>query len=230
MIRIPAIDIINAQVVRLSEGDYNRKSVYADNPLEVAQQFESQGFTHLHLVDLDGAKAGKIVNLNILQSICRDTGLIVDFGGGIRTDEDLHKAFDAGAQAITAGSIAVKEPAMVLNWLDTFGAERIILGMDVRDNRVAVSGWQEKSSLDWPKFLADYHRAGIRRVICTDVARDGMLGGPALDLYRQILEQCPDIALTASGGIRSQQDVDACAAIGCSAAIIGKALYEGVWS
>ena len=226
MIRIPAIDIINAQVVRLSEGDYNRKSVYADNPLEVAQQ----GFTHLHLVDLDGAKAGKIVNLNILQSICRDTGLIVDFGGGIRTDEDLHKAFDAGAQAITAGSIAVKEPAMVLNWLDTFGAERIILGMDVRDNRVAVSGWQEKSSLDWPKFLADYHRAGIRRVICTDVARDGMLGGPALDLYRQILEQCPDIALTASGGIRSQQDVDECAAIGCSAAIIGKALYEGLWS
>lgn len=223
---IPAIDLIGGEVVRLTGGDYARKTTYSTDPLQTAQAFEAAGYDHLHLVDLDGAKAGRVVNLDIVRAICTQTALHVDFGGGIRDEEQLKRVLGVGVRQVTAGSIAVKDPGTVLHWLDTYGPEVIILGMDVRDARVAVHGWQEKSALDWPKFLADYRAAGVKRVICTDVSRDGMMSGPAIDLYRDIVEQAPGIELVASGGIRGQGDLDDCAAVGCSAAIVGKALYE----
>jgi len=224
---IPAIDIIDGQVVRLAGGDYAQQTTYSSNPLEVAQQFETDGYTHLHVVDLDGAKASRVVNLPILESICTHTGLHVDFGGGVKSTSELERVLGAGAQQVTAGSIAVKDPGTVLNWLEKFGPEVIILGMDIRGSRIAVHGWQEKSALDWPKFLADYFRAGARRVVCTDVARDGMMSGPAEDLYREILEQQPEVSLVASGGIRSLADLECCVELGCAGAIVGKAIYEG---
>lgn len=224
---IPAIDIIGGEVVRLTGGDYAAQTTYSADPLAVARDFEARGYTHLHLVDLDGAKAGRVVNLEVVEAVCGGTGLHVDFGGGVRDDEQLARVLGAGVRQVTAGSLAVKSPATVLRWLDAHGPDVIILGMDVRDARVAVHGWEEKSALDWPKFLADYRAAGIRRVICTDVTRDGMLTGPAIDLYRDILEQAPGIELVASGGIRDQADLDACAELGCAGAIVGKALYEG---
>ena len=227
MITIPAIDIIDGEVVRLTGGDYAQQTTYSSDPVETAREFESRGYTHLHLVDLDGAKASRVVNLDVLERIAAATALHIDFGGGVKDTEQLRRVLDAGAKQVTAGSIAVKAPGTVLGWLDEFGPEVIILGMDVKDARVAVHGWQEKSALDWPKFLDDYHRAGARRVICTDVSRDGMMSGPALELYRDILEQEPDIELVASGGIRDAADLAACQEIGCVAAIVGKALYEG---
>ena len=227
MTTIPAIDIIGGRVVRLTGGDYAQQTTYSDDPVATARAFAEAGYTHLHLVDLDGAKAGRIVNLAVLEGITAATDLHVDFGGGVRDTEQLERALAAGARQVTAGSIAVKDPGTVLAWLERFGPEVVILGMDVRGSRVAVHGWEEKSALDWPKFLADYRRAGVRRVICTDVSRDGMLTGPALDLYREILEQEPGIELVASGGIRDRADLAACAELGCAGAIVGKALYEG---
>ncbi len=225
---IPAIDLIGGACVRLTGGDYARQTTYNSDPVAQAQLFEDQGYTHLHLVDLDGAKAGYVVNLQVLADITRHTGLHVDFGGGVRDSEQLQRVLDAGARQVTAGSIAVSAPATVLDWLDRFGPDTIILGMDVREDWVAVHGWQEKSALAWPSFLADYRRAGVRRVVCTDVSRDGMLSGPALELYRQILEKAPELELVASGGIRGRADLDDCAEVGCAAAIVGKALYEGM--
>ena len=227
MTPIPAIDIINGQCVRLTGGDYAKQTTYNTDPVAQARTFQAAGLTHLHLVDLDGAKAARVINLDVLEGIAAATSLHIDFGGGVKTTHELERVLGAGAKQVTAGSIAVKDPATVLSWLDAYGPDVIILGMDVLGARVAVHGWQEKSALDWPKFLADYRRAGVRRVVCTDVSRDGMMSGPALDLYREILEQEPDLELVASGGIRSVADVQACAKTGCDAAIIGKAIYEG---
>ena len=227
MLTIPAIDIIAGKCVRLTGGDYAQQTTYNDDPVAQARAFERAGFTHLHLVDLDGAKASRVVNIEVLENIAKHTSLRIDFGGGVKTSEQLARVLDAGAAQVTAGSIAVKDPATVLRWLDTYGPEVIILGMDVLGARVAVHGWQEKSALDWPKFLADYRSAGARRVICTDVSRDGMMSGPALELYGQILEQAPGVELVASGGIRSIADLEACAKTGCAGAIVGKAIYEG---
>ena len=224
---IPAIDIIAGQCVRLTGGDYDRQTTYNADPVAQARLFEDAGLTHLHLVDLDGAKASRVVNLDVLEGIAAATDLHIDFGGGVKSTEQLERVLGAGAKQVTAGSIAVKDPGTVLSWLDAYGPEVIILGMDVLDSRVAVHGWQEKSALDWPKFLADYRRAGVRRVICTDVSRDGMMSGPALELYREILQQEVGLELVASGGIRSLGDIEACAKTGCDAAIVGKAIYEG---
>ncbi len=227
MLPIPAIDIIGGKCVRLTGGDYAQQTTYNEDPVAQAKTFETAGFTHLHLVDLDGAKASKVVNLDVLERIATNTSLHIDFGGGVKDTEQLERVLGAGAKQVTAGSIAVKSPATVLAWLERFGPEVIILGMDVLGSRVAVHGWQEKSSLDWPSFLADYRAAGARRVVCTDVSRDGMMSGPALELYGQILEQTPGLELVASGGIRSIADLEACREIGCWGAIVGKALYEG---
>ena len=224
---IPAIDIIAGQCVRLAGGDYAQQTTYNPDPVAQAKAFEAAGLTHLHLVDLDGAKAGRVVNLEVLEAIAAATDLHIDFGGGVRDTKQLERVLGAGARQVTAGSIAVKDPGTVLGWLDAYGPEVIILGMDVRGARVAVHGWQEKSALDWPKFLANYRRAGVRRVICTDVSRDGMMSGPALELYAEILQQEAGLELVASGGIRSLDDVRACAETGCAAAIVGKAIYEG---
>ena len=224
---IPAIDLIDGKCVRLTGGDYARQTTYNDDPVAQARTFEAAGLTHLHLVDLDGARAGRVVNLAVLEAIAAATSLHVDFGGGVRDTEQLERVLGAGARQVTAGSIAVKRPRVVLEWLERFGPEVVILGMDVRGSRVAISGWEEKSALDWPKFLADYRAAGARRVVCTDVARDGMMSGPALGLYREILEQAPGVELVASGGIRSVQDLERCRELGCAGAIVGKAIYEG---
>ena len=227
---IPAIDLLNGQVVRLTAGDYDRSQVYASDPVEVAKMVAARGYRRLHLVDLDGARAGKVINLAALKGIVAATDLVVDFGGGLRDDEQVRRVLEAGAQQFTAGSIAVRQPGLTLKWLERYGPEVVILGMDVRGSRVAIHGWQDSSALDWPKFLADYRRAGVKRVICTDVERDGMMGGPALDLYREILEQAPELELVASGGIRGEQDLDACAELGCHGAIVGKAILEDLFA
>ena len=224
---IPAIDLIDGKCVRLTGGDYARQTTYHDDPVAQARAFEEAGLTHLHLVDLDGARAGRVVNLGVLEGIAAATSLHVDFGGGVRDTEQLERVLGAGARQVTAGSLAVKRPDVVLAWLERYGPDTVILGMDVRGSRVAISGWEEKSALDWPKFLADYRAAGVRRVVCTDVARDGMMTGPALALYGEILGQAPGLELVASGGIRSVADLEACAEVGCDAAIVGKAIYEG---
>lgn len=222
---IPAIDIIDGKCVRLSEGDYATKKVYNENPLEVARQFESSGITHLHLVDLDGAKAGKIINTKVLESITSNTNLKVDFGGGLRTDEDLHIAFEAGASQVTGGSIAVKQPETFENWLSKYGTEKIILGADCKNRKIATNGWLDTSEMDVIEFIQAYEQKGISQVICTDISKDGMLAGPAIELYREILTDCR-VALVASGGATTLEDLEQLKAIGCSGAIIGKALYE----
>lgn len=224
---IPAIDIIDGKCVRLTQGDYQQKKVYNEDPLEVAQQFEDAGITRLHLVDLDGAKAGSIVNHRVLQRIASRTKLHIDFGGGLKSDEDVRIAFDSGARQITGGTVAVKKPELFLNWLEKYGSERIILGSDVRDGYVAVSGWQEQSRLELFPFLEDYLQKGVRYTICTDVSKDGLLAGTALDLYRQIRSEFPALQLIASGGVTSMKEVEALAEIGCFGVIIGKAIYEG---
>lgn len=222
---IPAIDIIDGKCVRLSEGDYATKKVYNENPLEVARQFESSGITLLHLVDLDGAKAGKIINTKVLESITSNTNLKVDFGGGLRTDEDLHIAFEAGASQVTGGSIAVKQPETFENWLSKYGTEKIILGADCKNRKIATNGWLDTSEMDVIEFIQAYEQKGISQVICTDISKDGMLAGPAIELYREILTDCR-VALVASGGATTLEDLEQLKAIGCSGAIIGKALYE----
>lgn len=227
MVVIPAIDMIDGQAVRLTGGDYARQTTYSDDPLAVAQGFAAAGFTHLHLVDLDGARASRVVNLHWLEAIARETDLHVDFGGGVKTTGELERVLGAGAKQVTAGSIAVREPATVLDWLERYGPDVIILGMDLQDGRIATHGWQEKSGLGWQSFLADYVRAGARRFICTDVSRDGMMSGPATELYAEILRAEPGVELVASGGIRSLADLEAVREVGCAAAVVGKALYEG---
>jgi len=227
MILIPAIDIINGQCVRLTKGDYNTKKVYNESPLEVAKAFEGAGLTHVHVVDLDGARAKHIVNAKVLEEIASHTSLQVDFGGGIKSATDLQTAFDCGASQVTLGSIAVSAPELVLEWLEKFGTERLILGADAKNRRIATYGWEQDSGLDVINFVKDYAQKGIEYVLCTDVAKDGMLQGPSLELYYELLEELPVITLIASGGVTTIDDIYQCAELGCAAAIIGKAIYEG---
>jgi phosphoribosylformimino-5-aminoimidazole carboxamide ribotide isomerase len=224
---IPAIDLIDGRCVRLTKGDYDTKKVYNDDPLQVAKQFEKEGFTRLHLVDLDGAKAGKVINLEVLRNICQNTSLKVDFGGGIKTDDDLLKVLEAGAFQVTIGSLAVKDPGKVKEWISKYGAEKIILGADVKDRMIAVSGWLETSELELFSFIDDYYTLGIRHVLCTDISKDGMLEGPAFGLYSELMQRYPDLELIASGGVSGIRDVKELQEIGIPSVVIGKAIYEG---
>lgn len=227
MIIIPAIDIISGKAVRLTKGDYNQKKEYSDSPVGVAKTFEQAGITNLHLVDLDGAKAQKPQNLEVLQSITNETNLKVDFGGGVKSNESLEAVLKAGAQQITAGSIAAKNPELVYSWLKEFGAEKVILGADVIDEKIAISGWQEDSGLDLFPFLERYMAQGVSYCICTDVSKDGMLQGPSIALYKKILKEFPNLKLIASGGVAELDDLKELKDIGVYATIVGKAYYEG---
>ncbi len=227
---IPAIDIIDGKCVRLSQGDYNRKTVYNEDPLEVAKMFESFGIRRLHLVDLDGAKAHHIVNYKILERIAVHTNLVIDFGGGLKSDKDLEIAFEAGANMITGGSIAVKSPETMISWIENYGSDRIILGADVSDRKIAVSGWTEDSGIDLFSFINQWEAKGIDKIISTDISRDGMLQGSSIGLYQEIMQKNPGIYLIASGGVGSVQDVLDLAKIGVPAVIVGKAIYEGMIS
>lgn len=224
---IPAIDIIDGKCVRLTQGDYNQKKEYASDPLEVAKAFENAGLKRLHVVDLDGAKASKIVNGKTLQSITKNTNLHVDFGGGVKSSEAIEEAFEAGAAQITAGSIAVKNQALVKEWLQHFGPEKIILGADVKDGEIRTHGWQEGSGLNIFSFLEEYLKAGAQYVICTDVSKDGLLQGPSFELYGEIMEKFPEIKLIASGGVSCLEDLKRLNEQGVYGTIVGKAFYEG---
>ena len=223
---IPAIDIINGQCVRLTKGDYDQKTVYGE-PLDMALEFERIGFLRLHVVDLDGAKSKHIVNENVLKAITSATSLTVDFGGGIKTDEDIEKAFAAGAALVTVGSVAVTNPDLFMGWLEKFGAERMILGADVRHGKISINGWKEDSGEDLLPFLQKYVDAGVRNVLCTEISKDGTLAGPAIDLYQRIMEAYPELHLIASGGVSSKEDIEALDAAGIPAVVFGKAIYEG---
>jgi len=223
---IPAIDIIEGKCVRLSKGDYNTKKIYNEDPLEVAKSFEAHGIEYLHLVDLDGAKSKHIVNHNILETIASKTKLKVDFGGGLKTDKDLQIAFESGANQITGGSIAVKNPEIFQNWLQKFGNEKIILGADAMNRKIAISGWLEDSDKDIIPFIQNYEDNGVKYVICTDISKDGMLEGPSFDLYEEILSETNNINLIASGGISKFDELPKLAELGCEGVIIGKAIYE----
>jgi phosphoribosylformimino-5-aminoimidazole carboxamide ribotide isomerase len=224
---IPAIDLIEGKAVRLTQGDYSQKKVYNEDPLEVALEFEGAGLTRLHVVDLDGAKAGHIVNHKVLERICAKTSLHVDFGGGLKSDDDLRIAFECGARQITGGTIAVKNREKFLDWLTTYGSEKIILGADVKNEKIAVSGWLETSDLWLKNFLRDFTERGIRYAICTDISKDGLLKGSSNDLYASVLADFPDLKLIASGGVSSMDDLIKLREIGCFGAIVGKAIYEG---
>lgn len=224
---IPAIDIIDGKCVRLSKGDYNTKIIYNENPLEVAKEFEAHGIEYLHLVDLDGAKSSQIVNYKILEQIATQTSLKIDFGGGLKADSDLKIAFESGANQITGGSIAVKNRELFGKWIAEYGADKIILGADANNEKVAVSGWLEDSNEDLIPFIQDYQNKGIQYVICTDIAKDGMLEGPSFDLYAKILNENNSLKLIASGGISTFDELPRLAELGCEGTIIGKAIYEG---
>lgn len=226
MIIIPAIDIIDAKAVRLTKGDYNQKTIYNENPVEVAKEFEAAGFTHLHLVDLDGAKTGHIVNHEVLKGVTSNTNLKVDFGGGVKTNDDIELAFKCGATQITGGSIAVKNKSVFEGWLETY-KDKIILGADVKDRMIAVNGWLETSDLELFNFLEDYHSKGADYVICTDISKDGLLAGSSNELYAEIMKAFPKMKLIASGGVTSEDDLKVLEDIGVYGAIVGKAIYEG---
>jgi len=230
---IPAIDIIDGKCVRLSKGDYDTKKIYNESPLEVAKEFEAHGIQHLHLVDLDGAKSKHIVNHKVLEQIASQTNLKIDFGGGLKTDEDLRIAFESGANQITGGSIAVKDREIFKSWLTKFGAEKIILGADANNEKIAVSGWLEESDQELIPFVQGYQKEGVSYVICTDISKDGMLQGPSFDLYQKMIAQCQtdlvkgqSFKLIASGGISTFEELPKLAALGCEGTIIGKAIYE----
>lgn len=224
---IPAIDIINGQCVRLTKGDYDQKTVYSDSPAKVAKEFEKIGFNRLHVVDLDGAKSKHIVNDAVLKAITSETNLTVDFGGGIKTDEDIEKAFAAGAAMVTVGSIAVTNPNLFMDWLEKYGADRLILGADVRHGKISINGWKEDSDEDLLPFLKKYVDAGVKHVLCTEISKDGTLAGPAVDLYRRVMDAYPALHLIASGGVSSKEDIIALDASGIPAVVFGKAIYEG---
>ena len=224
---IPAIDLIDGKCVRLSQGDYAQKTVYNENPLEVAKMFADAGIRRLHLVDLDGAKAHHIVNHKVLERITSGTDLIVDFGGGLKSDDDLRIAFECGATMVTGGSIAVKNPDVFSSWITKFGGEKIILGADVKDEKIAVGGWLETTELELLPFIKNYLYQGISKVICTDISKDGMLQGPALELYKKMLEAEPTMYLIASGGVSSVRDIELLHEASVPAVITGKAIYEG---
>ena len=224
---IPAIDIIGGQCVRLTKGDYDQKTVYRDSPAKVAKEFEQIGFKRLHVVDLDGAKSKHIVNSEVLRRVTTDTQLVVDFGGGIKTDEDIEKAFAAGASMVTIGSIAVTDPDLFMGWLEKYGAEHIILGADVRHGKISINGWKEDSAEDLLPFLKKYVDAGVKNVLCTEISKDGTLTGPAIELYQSIMAAYPGLHLIASGGVSSIDDIKALEAAGIPAVVFGKAIYEG---
>ena len=223
---IPAIDIIEGKCVRLSKGDYDTKKIYNENPLEVAKSFQDHGIEYLHLVDLDGAKSSHIVNYKILEKIASNTNLKVDFGGGLKSDEDLKIAFESGAKQITGGSIAVKDPELFQAWIERYGSDRIILGADAKNRKIAVSGWQEDSDQEIIPFIQGYEKKGAKYVICTDISKDGMLEGPSFDLYKEILSKTENIKLIASGGISKFDELPELDELGCEGVIIGKAIYE----
>ncbi len=223
---IPAIDVIDGKCVRLSKGDYSTKKIYNEQPLEIAKQFEAHGIEYLHLVDLDGAKASHIINHKVLETIATQTSLKIDFGGGLKTDNDVKIAFESGARQVTGGSIAVKQPAVFKNWLERYGADKIILGADANNEKIAVGGWLEESDEELIPFVEKYLKSGVSHVICTDIAKDGMLQGPSFALYKKMLEQLPGLKLIASGGISKFEELPQLAAIGCEGTIIGKAIYE----
>ena len=223
---IPAIDIIDGKCVRLSQGDYNRKKIYNENPLEVAKSFENAGIKHLHLVDLDGAKSKRIVNVRILEEICSQTNLLVDFGGGVKSTDDVRVALNSGAQQITAGSVAIKSPELVQSWINEFGAHKIILGADVAGGNIAINGWKETTDVSGIDFIQQYNELGIQSVISTAIETDGMLSGPATDWYKTLIKTFPKINVIASGGVSCINDLKVLNEIGCSGAIVGKAIYE----
>jgi phosphoribosylformimino-5-aminoimidazole carboxamide ribotide isomerase len=224
---IPAIDIIGGRCVRLTHGDYSRKTVYGDSPLETAQKFEQAGIKRLHLVDLDGAKAGQVKNWEVLETIAANTSLRIDFGGGIKTLDDVKKVFDSGAAFTTVGSIAVKNEKEFDNWLKVFPADKFLLGADVRDGKITISGWEEQTDIVVFDFIKHYMEKGIRQIFCTDVSRDGAMLGSSIELYSEITRKFPDLYFIASGGVHNIEEVTDLAAIGCSGVIIGKAIYEG---
>lgn len=224
---IPAIDIINGQCVRLTKGDYNQKKVYNDNPVEVAKHFEELGFKRLHVVDLDGAKSKHIVNDGVLKEITKATNLVIDFGGGIKTKDDIEKAFEAGASMVTVGSVAVTNRQLFLDWIEIYGAERLILGADVRNGKISINGWKEDSSEELLPFLKHYVDKGVKNVLCTEISKDGTLQGPAIDLYKDIMKAYPDMHLIASGGVSSNDDITDLNKAGIPAVVFGKAFYEG---
>ncbi|MDQ4119975.1 MAG: 1-(5-phosphoribosyl)-5-[(5-phosphoribosylamino)methylideneamino]imidazole-4-carboxamide isomerase [Acidobacteriota bacterium] len=224
---IPAIDVIEGKAVRLAQGDFSQKTVYSENPLEVARQFEDAGIRRLHIVDLDGARNGRVTNLAILEQIAANTDLIVDFGGGIKTEEDAKAVFDAGAKLISVGSIAVKSPQVLENFIARFGGDKILLGADVRDKKISINGWQTATEIELISFLRQWFAKGIRQAFCTDIAKDGLLQGASAEIYAEISAELPDLKLIASGGVSRIEDFDALDKAGCSAAIVGKAIYEG---
>ncbi len=223
---IPAIDIINGQCVRLTKGDYDQKTVYGA-PLEMAQEFERIGYKRLHMVDLDGAKSKHIVNTSVLSSCAKETRLTIDFGGGIKTDADIETAFQNGAAMVTVGSIAVTQPELFMRWLEKYGADRMILGADVRNGKISINGWKEDSAEDLLPFLKKYVDAGVTNVLCTEISKDGTLTGPSLSLYQRIMDAYPTLHLIASGGVSSIDDIDALDKAGIPAVVFGKAIYEG---
>ena len=224
---IPAIDIINGQCVRLTKGDYDQKKVYNDDPAAVAKEFEQLGFRRLHIVDLDGAKSKHIVNDAVLRKINTETNLIVDFGGGIKTEEDIEKAFEAGASMVTVGSIAVTKPALFIQWLDKYGADKMILGADVRNGMISINGWKEDSKEELLPFLKKYIDAGVKNVLCTEISKDGTLQGPAVTLYKEVMKAYPQLHLIASGGVSQKEDIEELEREGIPAVVFGKAIYEG---
>lgn len=227
IVLIPAIDLIDGKCVRLTQGDYDTKKIYNEDPLEVAKMFEENGIRRLHLVDLDGARQGRIINYRVLERIATRTSLIIDFGGGLKQEGDLEIAFESGAQMVTGGSIAVKDPATFTSWIQKFGNEKIILGADAKDKKIAISGWEETTDKELVSFIREYYDKGITKTICTEISRDGMLQGPAIELYKEIKEALPFLYLIASGGVSSIQDIEKLEEAGIQAVIFGKAIYEG---
>lgn len=225
---IPAIDIISGKCVRLTQGDYSRQKIYNEHPLEVARQFEDAGLKRLHLVDLDGAKQGAVQNWKVLETLAGKTGLVIDFGGGISADKDLQIVFDSGAAFATVGSIAVKNEKLFLEWLLNYGADKFLLGADVREEKISISGWQENTEIWIYDFMEKYIQSGIRQIFCTDITLDGAMQGPSLELYKNIVQKFPDLNFIASGGIRSLDDISKLEEAGCRGAIVGKAIYEGL--
>lgn len=223
---IPAIDIIDGKCVRLTQGDYNEKTIYNEDPLEVAKAFEGAGLSRLHLVDLDGAKAGSVKNWKVLETIASNTSLVIDFGGGIKKEADLKAVLDSGAALATIGSLAVKDPELFTGWLHQYGAEKFLLGADVKDEMIAVGGWLETTSVSVFNLIQQYAALGLKQVFCTDVSKDGKLLGPSIDLYKKIIARFPDLLFIASGGVSVVSDLEELAAIGCTGAIVGKAFYE----
>ena len=224
---IPAIDLIDGKCVRLTKGDYNQKKIYNENPVEIAKGFEEMGFKRLHVVDLDGARSKHIVNVDVLRAITTETNLIVDFGGGIKSEEDIEKAFANGASLVTIGSIAVTQPELFLKWLDQYGADKLILGADVKNGMISINGWKEDSTEELLPFLKKYIDHGVKNVLCTEISKDGTLQGPATSLYREIMVAYPQIHLIASGGVSSNEDIIALEQAGIPAVVFGKAFYEG---